>query len=432
MEKLPTETPSDIAANLGLDQSTAGGQRIKRWVIGGALLAAAIAAASYWQGSQTVPTIQFKTQEVRRGDLTVNVTATGNLQPTNLVDVGIEVSGTIASVDVDYNDQVKLGQTLAKLDTTKLEAQVLKSKAALEATNAQVLQAQATEKQAKAELARLEQVRKLSGGKVPSQNDLEAAEAALLRAQADLANANAAVTEAKANLESVQTDLAKAVIRSPIDGVVLKRAVEPGQTVAASFQAPVLFTLAQDLTKMELHVDVDEADVGQVQAGQDATFTVDAYPDRVFPAQTTQVRYASREVQGVITYETLLAVDNADLALRPGMTATADITVKKVTNALLVPNAALRFTPPHTDPQSERRGGILDALLPRWRPPSQQPREDTGKRAMRRVWVIRDNQPVAMEVKVGATDGLMTEVIDGDLPAGSAVAVDVLNKKSSS
>ncbi len=429
MEKSTNAANPEIAKNLGLDRNTSRGRMVTRLIVSTVIAAAVIVGVILWRNTQTTPTVQFKTQEVRRGDLVVTVTATGNLQPTNLVDIGIEVSGTVATVDVDHNDQVRRGQTLAKLDTTKLEAQVLKSKAALEAADAGVLQARATEKDARSELAQLEQVHKLSGGKVPSQRELEAAQTALLRAQADLATASAAVTEAKATLESNQTDLGKAVIRSPIDGIVLKRAVEPGQTVAASFQAPVLFTLAEDLTKMELHVDVDEADVGQVQAGQDATFAVDAYPDRSFPARIVQVRYASAEVQGVITYKALLDVNNADLSLRPGMTATADITVQKVSDALLVPNAALRFTPPTTQTADSRQGGLLDALLPRFRRPSQPQRDAVGKKGNRQVWVVRDGQPVAVEVTVGATDGIVSEVIGGDLAPGSAVAIDVITKR---
>jgi biotin carboxyl carrier protein len=207
------------------------------------------------------------------------------LEPLKKVDVGIEVSGTIKSVDVDYNAEVKVGQTLANLDTTRLDAQAQQNEAALEAARARVLQAHASVEEAEAQMARLIRVRELSGGKMPSQNDLDTGKANLARAKADEASAKASVAQAQATLDVVRTDISKAVIKSPINGVVLKRSVEPGQTVAAQFQSPTLFTLAEDLTKMELQVDVDEADVGQVKEGQAATFTVDAYPDRTFPAQ---------------------------------------------------------------------------------------------------------------------------------------------------
>ena len=273
------------------------------------------------------------------------------------MDVGSEISGIVKSVEADYNDKVKVGQVLARIDTTKYEAQATQSKAALEAAKARVLQAQATVSETRSKLAQYERVRQLSNGKVPSQTEFDAAQAAFERAKADEASATAAVAQAQATLEANQTDIAKAVIHSPIDGIVLTRSIEPGQTVAAAFQAPVLFTLAEDLTQMELHVDVDEADVGQVKEGQEATFSVDAYPNRTFSARSPRPAIGSKTVDGVVTYETVLKVDNTDLCLRPGMTATADITVKKVQDAVLVPGAALRFTPP-----VQSRKGVLPGV----------------------------------------------------------------------
>jgi HlyD family secretion protein len=258
---------------------------------------------------------------------------------------------------------------------------------------------------------------------------MDAAEAALQRAKADEASAKAQVSEAQAILEANESDLAKAVIYSPINGIVLKRSVEPGQTVAASFQTPVLFTLAEDLTQMELHVNVDEADVGQVKEGQEATFTVDAYQDRTYPARIIQVRYGSQEVEGVITYETVLNVDNSDLSLRPGMTATADITVQKVENAILVPNAALRFSPPvkEKDAPSNSGGSVISKLLPHPpRSPSKQREDVAADKRQHRVWTLQDGQLVAIAVTIGATDGIMTEVTSGDVEPGMALVVDTL------
>lgn len=372
-------------------------------------------------------TTQYKTQEVQRGDLTVIVTATGTLQPTNKVDVGSELSGIIKSVEADYNDKVKVGQVLARLDTSKLEAQVTQSKAALESAKAKVLQAKATVNETSSKLLQLQKVRELSNNKVPSQSELDAAEAAFERAKADEAGAVAAVSQAQATLETYQTDLSKADIRSPIDGVVLTRSVEPGQTVAAAFQAPVLFTIAEDLTKMELHVDVDEADVSQVKEGQEATFSVDAYPNRAFQARIIQTRYGSKTVEGVVTYETVLKVDNSDLSLRPGMTATADITAKKVENAILVPSAALRFTPPVQKEQAQSGGSLISKLLPH--PPSQskQSEDVSADKTQQRVWVLQDGQPVAVPIAVGATDGVSTEVLKGEVEPGMAVIVDTVS-----
>lgn len=359
----------------------------------------------------------------------MTVTATGNLQPINKVDVGSELSGIIKSVNADYNDHVKIGQILAQLDTSKLSAQVLQSRAALDSARAKVLQTNATIKETKASLERLQKVGKLSNNKAVSKSDYDAAEAAFTRAKADDAAARASVSQAEATLKLNQTDLAKTEIHSPINGIVLVRSVEPGQTVAASLQAPVLFTLAEDLAKMELDVDVDEADVGQVKAGQPAVFTVDAYPDRSYPATITQVRYGSKTTNGVVTYVAILQVDNSDLSLRPGMTATADITVDKVENTLLVPNAALRFTPTTTEPAAEsRKGSVLSKLFPRPRHnQSGKTREEMGSTAMRtqNIWTLDNNKPVAVKVTTGLTDGTSTQVVQGDIKPGTELIVDM-------
>jgi HlyD family secretion protein len=301
----------------------------------------------------------------------------------------------------------------------------VQSRASLESSRSKVLQSDATVREKKNELGRLKKVHELSNGKMPSQTDLEAAEAALARADADYANAKALVSESQAILEENETDLKKTVIRSPINGIVLLRSIEPGQTVAASLQAPVLFTLAEDLTRMELHVDVDEADIGNIKNGQKATFSVSAYPNRAFEAQITQARYASTTTSGVVTYETVLKVDNTDLSLRPGMTATADITVKKVENAILVPSAALRFSPPVQE-EEKSSTGLVGALLPR--PPRGTPqRTDTNTNGkQQRTWILKNGQLSAVTVTTGATSGLMTEILTGDLQPGMEVVVDTI------
>jgi HlyD family secretion protein len=395
----------------------------RRWLyagIAGFAVVVLVASALRGNGERT----RYTTEPARRGELSVTVTATGTLEPTNQVDIGSELSGTIRSVLVDWNDAVTAGQVLARLDTTRLEAQVLQSRAALDAARARVVQAQASQVEAEAQLARLVRVREISGGKVPSRQELDAGEAAVSRARAEVASARAAVAQAQATLETQQTDLGKAELRSPIDGVVLVRAVEPGQTVAASLQAPVLFTLAEDLTRMELVVSVDEADVGQVAAGQDATFTVDAWPDRVFPAKVEQVRFGAQALEGVVTYATVLAVDNRDGLLRPGMTATAEILVRQVADALLVPNAALRFAPPER--AAEPSGGLLRAFLPG-------PRFGRGQRDQRRaeareqrVFALVGGALQPIPVTTGGTDGVLTEVTGGDLEPGTELVVEAL------
>jgi HlyD family secretion protein len=235
------------------------------------------------------------------------------------------------------------------------------------------------------------------------------------------------VAQAQAQLDSDRRTLEKAVIRAPIDGIVLERKVEPGQTVAASLQTPVLFTLAENLAQMELHVDVDEADVGRVVAGQEAEFTVDAYPERTFPATIEQVRFAPQTAEGVVTYETLLSVDNSELLLRPGMTATAEVLVEHLSDVLLVPNAALRFTPPKAVGVSRSGGGgLVGMLLPR-RPREEKRAVDTGKAGLgARVWVLRDGEPQAIQVKTGVTNGLVTQIVEGPLEPGTEVLIDAL------
>jgi HlyD family secretion protein len=384
-------------------------------------------------GNDAGPT-KFVTQEVTRGDLTVTVTATGNLEPRNQVDIGSELSGTIRAVNADVNDEVKADQVLAVLDTTRLRAQVLQAESSLASAEARVLQSDASEKEARANLARLLKVRELSNNKLPSQQDLDVADAAVARAAGEAAAARAAVAQARANLEAVRTDLSKTDIRSPINGVVLVRSVELGQTVAASLQAPILFTLAEDLKKMELHVSVDEADVGSVEVGQKATFTVDAFPNREFSAQITQVHFASSNTQsssasgssstasatatGVVTYETVLEVDNSELLLRPGMTATAEIVTTNITDAVLVPNAALRFTPegaqiPGAPPAANQQRSPLSSLMPmpRFRGRGPGGAQQSGPRRIGRAWILEEDEPALVLFRAGATDGRMTQVL---------------------
>ncbi len=403
------------------------GRAAKRWLwLAGTLAVVAGLGIFLLRSEEKTAGPRFKTEPVVTDTLVVTVSATGNLQPTNQVDVGSELSGIIDQVFVDVNDQVKKGQVLARLDLSKLEDSVARSRASLASAKAQVLQSRATVAQSKADLARLREVARLSGGKVPSAGEMDSAEADFARAKADEAKARAAVSQVQADLQSDETNLRKASIRSPIDGVVLAREVDPGQTVAASFQAPVLFTLAEDLAKMELQVDVDEADVGQVREGQNATFTVDAWPGRRFEAVITKVSFGSQEKDSVISYLTELEVSNDDLSLRPGMTGTAEITTLVRENALLAPNAALRFTPPETGvEQKTSGGGLMGALMPR--PPQQ-----TGAQAKAasgsapRVWVLKDGQPVPLEVRTGATNGRMTEIVGEELKAGMEVVTETL------
>ena len=369
---------------------------------------------------------KFNTQAAETGNLVVTVSATGNLEPTNQVSVGSELSGTVAEVLVDDDDRVKKGQVLARLDLSKFEDNVTKSRAALAVTEASLVQAEATRMEAAAKLDRYREVSRLSGGKVPSRIEMEVAEADLKRADSTVASAHASIAEAKATLQTDLTNLGKGTIRSPIDGMVLLRDVDPGQTVAASLQAVTLFTLAEDLARMELSVDVDEADVGQVKAGLKATFSVDAWPGRRFAALITRVGFNATDSDGVISYPAVLQVSNDDLSLRPGMTATAEITTVTRDGVLLVPNAALRFTPPAATAVSKSQGGILSSLMPR--PPGGPAKQQVVlKEGSQQVWVLRDGNPVPVEVTTGVTNGRFTEITGGDLQSGTQVITETVS-----
>lgn len=418
---------TDVAATLGLNQQGAGRSRRTVYMALGVLVLVIPGIVWFLHSRSAHGTVSYQFQDVVKGTLSVTVSATGTLQPTNKVEVGSEISGTIKSVEVDYNQRVKRGDVLVRIDTTRQEAQVKQTAASLEAAKAKVLQAGATVSEAKAKLARLVQVQEASGGKVPSLTEMDAARATVDRAVADQANARAAVTQAEASLDAQRIDLAKSVIRSPINGIVLIRAAEPGQTVAASLQTPVLFTLAEDLTRMELQVDVDEADVGTIAPGQSATFTVAAYPDRTFPARVSQVRFGSTTVAGVVTYTTVLTVDNSALLLRPGMTGTASINVRKVENALLVPNTALRFTPPAAPVQQASGGGsLISKMFPR--PPRTSAKAPEIDDKAPHVWIVRNGELQKVAVTTGLTDGVKTEVTSG-VSAGLPVVVDLSEAK---
>jgi HlyD family secretion protein len=375
--------------------------------------------------SKSAPTVTFDTRPLKRGDITLTVTATGKLAPVTQVDIGIEVSGTVADIFADFNDSVKTGQVLAKLDTTKLEAQLKQSQGTLAQAQARLLDAQATVIERQRSLEFLQQAQALSGGQLPAKQELITAQANLKRALAQQALIHGQIFQAEGALKLDQTNLNKASIKTPIDGIVLDRRIEKGQTVAASLQTPLMFTIAKNLTEMELHVDVDEADVGKVNVGQAASFTVDAYPDKHFPATVSQVRYAPQTVGGVVTYETILLVNNADLYLRPGMTATADISIQTAKNVWLVPSAALRFSP--EDREKSEEPSFLDKILPRGMKGSYSVKK-RGQRneakSLITLWILKNNQPQPLPVTLGISDGEFYQ-ISSRRPLSTATAIIV-------
>ena len=407
-----TDTQQDIEEKLGLKRH---GRVIPRWlqyVIG--LMALIGGVFLWWSSADRAVDVAYVTAPVTTGDLQVTVTATGTVEPTNMVEVSSELSGRLDSVTVDFNDRVTAGSVLATLDTTQLEAQLAVSKAALDSAIARVAMAQATWAETR---ERYEVSRNLEDRGIASHQTIIADRAAYVRAQAALQSAMADRDLAAAELDLRQAELDKACICSPIDGIVLDRAVDAGQIVAAALSAPVLFTVAEDLSQMELQVDIDEADIGRTAVGNRATFTVDAYDERLFPAEIAEIRFAPLTVDGVVTYKAILSVDNADLSLRPGMTATADIIVAEITGALTVPNAALRYAPPVAPTEEEERSGLLGMLIP----------DGGGGQNLgddRTVWVLRDTGPEEITVRSGSTDGRVTEILEGDLAEGDMVIVE--------
>jgi HlyD family secretion protein len=422
-DQSPSLAPADdIASVLKLGTRTRRHGRLRRLLWLGVGLAAAFAAYHWWSASSNGPALQYKTEAAAKGHLSVVVTATGSVQPTNKVDISSELSGTVRKVNVDFNDLVSVGQVLAELDTDKLKATAESSRAKLAAARAKVADAEATLAERKVDFDRKSALFKKQ---VSSNLDLDTAKAALRRAEAAINTTKADVVAAEADLKLNETNLAKARILSPINGVVLARSVEPGQTVASSLQAPVLFTIAEDLTKMEVDVDVDEADVGKVAVGQKAIFSVDAYPDKKFEAAIKALHYGSEVVQGVVTYQAVLTTENSRLLLRPGMTATAEISVQQVDDALLVPNAALRFTPAAAEEEVDNRT-FLQKLMPGPRFRRSRNGNDNGKRrdAAKTVYVLAAGQPRKVEVTVGPSDGRFTQVVKGELQPGDRVIVD--------
>jgi HlyD family secretion protein len=376
-------------------------------------LAVAAAAVAAYAGLRRDPaaTLAFDTQPVTRGPLAARVTATGTLSPRVTVQVGSQVSGRIQALYADFNDPVTRGQVIARIDPQLFESEVAQARANLAAAEAAVQRAAAERAEAERRAGRAE---RLAAQRLAPEADADAARTALQSAEAEVAAARAALAQARAALDRAETQLAYSTIVSPIDGVVISRDVDVGQTVAASLQAPILFNLAEDLRKMVVHTHVAEADVGLVAPGMAVEFTVDAHPTERFRGEVKEVRFAPQLEQNVVTYDAVVSVENPDLALRPGMTADVRFLVAEREDALLVPNAALRFAPP---PEVAEVAGLA--------PPEAPARGGAG--ADRRiVWVLAENaRPEPREVRIGISDGRATEIVEGALTAGERVIVAV-------
>lgn len=384
-------------------------------------------------GDDSKGQVRFETAAVIRGDLKSTITATGTVEALNTVEVGAEISGQIQTIAVDFNDPVRKGQLLVELDPQQQEAAVAEAKA-------KVLAARAGQAESKAALLEATQnetrVKALAQRGLASAKDLEAATASAARAKASLASSKASAALSQATYEASVSKLGKTEIRAPIDGMVLSREVEVGQAINAGMQTPVLFVLAEDLRQMRLSSQVDEADIGMVKVGQSASFTVDAYPQREFDSQVISVRNVPVTDQSVVSYEVLLTVDNSELLLKPGMTATVDIITEAQEGALIVPNKALRFKPPSDEASGMRRGPPMPLLGGGKRGGDQ--KGDKGKaRPLAKlgdigssqgvVWILEGGKPSPVKVTKLATDGARTAVGSDRLEAGTEVIVDLID-----
>jgi HlyD family secretion protein len=395
---------------------------MKKWLIGSAAVLAAAAGAFLILGGRTKAEPKYRTAKVELGDITQTVAATGTLSAVTTVKVGSVVSGNVAALHADFNKQVKRGDLLAELDPVPFQERVAQSRAALEKAKVEARNSEISLRRQKA----------LWDQQLAAQADLD-------QAQANFDSAAAAVNQAKASLAQAETDLRNSRIVAPIDGVVVDRQYDVGQPVAASFQAPTLFTIAQDLTKMQVSADVSESDIGLCKVGQPVRFTVDAYPEQTFRGKIAQIRLNATVNQNVVTYPVIIEVANPDLALRPSMTANVSIDVATVHEVLRVPNSALRFRPQEADSdgsaeeRAARTAGSGPGAAAR-----QLDQTGGGKRPSRggqTVYTIASaglGEPAPVEIRTGISDGRFTQVASGELKPGDTVVVGLATTKASS
>ena len=426
MKKM-TQT-NENEAKAALLGKTGSGTSRRAWIAAAAVLVAAgVAGGWYFAGGSAAP--QYVTNRPAHGDLVVSVTATGTLEPVRSVSIGSELSGIVSKVNVDVNSTVKAGDVLIELDTAKLVSAVNQAKATLASAKAALGEADATAVEARLKMKRYEELNKTSGGKLPSRLEMDEQRATVLKTEAAILSAKAKIADAQAQLQTQETNLSKASIVSPVDGVVLARSVEPGYAVAASLQAVELLTVATDLRELELQVDIDEADVGEVKPGQTSSFTVAAYPNRTFDAALQKVAYGATTstTTNVVTYTGYLNVPNQDLSLRPGMTATATIETAKRDNVLLVPNTAFRFRP-----KSERAASTMSFMMPP-RTGSKQAKDVSYAQTEKEqtIYVLRNGVAQPLKVRTGLTDGRRTEILSDNLSEQDEVIVEQRAQKAS-
>ncbi len=394
-----------------------------KWIVGGVALIAVLGVGGYvyWNGDQK-PSVKYKTAKIERGTVAQVVTATGTINPVITVQVGSQVSGIIKALYADFNSVVKAGQLVAQLDPAPFRTVVTQMEASLQNALGNVARARADLALQKLNFDR---AKVLFQQQLNAQQDVDNARAAFETSQANLQIAEAQVKQAQAQLDTAKVNLEYTTIHSPVNGIVISRNVDVGQTVAASFQAPVLFLIAKDLTKMQVDTNVSESDVGGITDGKTATFVVDAYPKQVFKGTITQVRNAPITVQNVVTYNVVIGVDNTDLRLKPGMTANVAIILARQEDVLKLPNQALRFKPSFAR-TGEKTGGQTAAASGK--------RESGGKddKSKPKVWLRSpQGEPVSVEVKTGITDGAFSELVEGALKEGDEVIIGVDMPKGS-
>ena len=365
----------------------------KRYLIIIGIILAVIAAFILVKSGST----KYVTKEVTRGTITEYVEASGTIKPINTIAVGTQVSGTVAAIYVDYNSQVKKGQLLAELDPSLFQSNVDQSTAKLNNAQAAYSKAMANLEYKKNNYKRYEH---LYAKNYVSRDDVELARSNYLTAQADVAAARADMNASQATLKNNLTNLGYSKITSPVDGTVISRAVDVGQTVAASFNTPTLFEVAEDLTKMQIETSVSEADIGKIKVGQEAEYTLDGYPNKTFKGNVTQVRLASTTTNNVVTYTVIVSVDNSDGFAIPGMSANVSVIIGQAKDVLVVDNKALKFSPPDNKQKFDTQG----------------------------VWVLKGNEPVRIDVELGLSDDNKTQIISNDIKEKDKVIVSSITK----
>lgn len=411
---------------------------MKKYLVITAVIIAIAGIAGFFFYKRT-PEISYKTAKVERGSIVSTVAATGNLSAVTTVQVGTQVSGTIQKLYVDFNSRVKKGQAIAVIDPSLFNASVEQAYGNYLTADANLQKAKVTLVDAERTYKRNKQL--LADG-IISQGDYDVAETALQSAKASVKAAEGSLAQTRGSLMQSRTNLSYSVIRSPVDGVVISRAVDVGQTVAASFQTPTLFTIAQDLTKMQIEVSVDEADISRIQLHQQAQFTVDSYPEQTFRGKVVQIRSAPVITQNVVTYVVVVNVDNSDLKLKPGMTANVSVEVAKKDDVLKLPPVALRFKPKTIEEDAKGKGKAdsTGVSIPR---PAGSGRSNGGggstgpgksRERSQTIYLLKEGKPVATTVKTGIANNSSIELIDSDLKEGDDVIIEQvggdLKKKS--